>query len=172
MPFKLVVLWTDALVFLLVVAVVALVWYVRRHEHLMAPWRKVARDPVGVAAGTVLAVFVVIGLADSVHYRPAIGAKDGKTIYAVEVLSLLDAAAAPLRARREKTYSAPLATHLYSKETIELAEGKQSRDYPRLKHGGSHLKSPEADLAPDVARRALWGFSAGLVAWLALTLLV
>jgi peptide/nickel transport system permease protein len=172
MPFKLVILWTDALVFLLVVAVVALVCYVRRHEHLMAPWRKVARDPVGVAAGTVLAVFVVIGLADSVHYRSAIGAKDGKTIYAVEVLSLLDAAAAPLRARREKTYSAPLATHLYSKETLELADGKQARDYPRLKHGGSHLENPEADLAPDVARRALWGFTAGLVAWLVLALLV
>ncbi len=172
MPFRLVILWTDALVFLLVVAVAALVWYVRRHEHLMAPWRKVARDPVGVAAGTVLAVFVFVGLADSVHYRPAIGAKDGKTIYAVEVLSLLDALAAPLRARREKTYSAPLATRLYSKETIELPDGKQARDYPRLKHGGSHLENPEADLAPDVARRALWGFAAGLVAWLVLALLV
>src|SRR5687767_7462988 len=172
MPFKLVILWTDALVFLLVAAVVALVWHVRRHEHLAAPWRKVARDPSGMAAATVLAVFVVIGLADSVHYRPAIGAKDGRTIYAVDVLSLLDAAAAPLRARREKTYSAPFATHLYSKETIELPDGKQARDYPRLTHGGSHLKNPEVDLAPDISRRALWGFSAGLVAWLVAALLV
>src|SRR5687767_483263 len=134
MPFKLVILWTDALVFLLVAVVVALVWYVRRHEHLAAPWRKVARDPTGMAAATVLAVFVVIGLADSVHYRPAIGAKDGKTIYAVEVLSLLDAAAAPLRAKREKTYSAPLATHLYSRETVVLPDGKEVREYPRLRH--------------------------------------
>jgi peptide/nickel transport system permease protein len=172
MPFKLVVLWTDALVFLLVAAVVALVWHVRRHEHLAAPWRKVARDPSGMAAAAVLAVFVVIGLADSVHYRPAIGAKDGRTIYAVDVLSLLDAAAAPLRARREKTYSAPFATHLYSKETIELPDGKQARDYPRLTHGGSHLKNPEIDLAPDISRRALWGFSAGLVGWLVVALLV
>ena len=54
MPFKLVVLWTDALVFLLVAAIVALVWHVRRHEHLAAPWRKVARDASGMAAGTVL----------------------------------------------------------------------------------------------------------------------
>jgi peptide/nickel transport system permease protein len=171
MPFKPVILWTDALVFLLVAAVVALAWHVRRHEHLAGPWRKVARDPLGMAAGTVLAVFVLIGLADSVHYRPAIGAKDGKTIYAVEVLSLLDAAAAPLRAKREKTYSAPLATHLYSRETVVLPDGKEAREYPRLRHGGSHLKNPEADLAPDVSRRALWGFAAGLVAWLALALL-
>jgi peptide/nickel transport system permease protein len=171
MPFKLVILWTDALVFLLVAAVVALAWHVRRHEHLAGPWRKVARDPLGMAAGTVLAVFVLIGLADSVHYRPAIGAKDGKTIYAVEVLSLLDAAAAPLRAKREKTYSAPLATHLYSRETVVLPDGKEAREYPRLRHGGSHLKNPEADLAPDVSRRALWGFAAGLVVWLALALL-
>ena len=172
MPFKLVILWTDALVYVLVAVIVALVWHVRRHEHLAAPWRKVARDSSGMAAGTVLAVFVVIGLADSVHYRPAIGAKDGKTIYAVEVLSLLDAAAAPLRAKREKTYSAPFATHLYSKETMVLPGGKEVREYPRLRHGGAHLKSPEADVVSDASRRALWGLVAGLVAWLLLAMLI
>jgi peptide/nickel transport system permease protein len=171
MPFKIVILWTDALVLLLAAAVVVLAWHVRRHEHLVAPWRKVARNPSGMAAATVLAVFVVIGLADSVHFRSAIGAKDGKTIYAVEVLSLLDAIATPLRMRREKTYSAPLATHLYSKETIELPGGQQARDFPRLKHGGSHLEDPEADYAPDISRRALWGFAGGVVAWLVLAIL-
>ena len=112
MPFKPDILWTDALVFLLLAAIAALVWHIRRHEHLAAPWRKVARSPSGMAAATVLSAFVLIGLADSLHYRPAVGAKDGKTVYAVDVHSLLDAIAAPLRAKREKTYSAPLATHL------------------------------------------------------------
>ena len=73
MPFKIVILWTDALVFLLVAAVIALVWYVRRHEHLAAPWRKVARSPSGMAAATLLAFFIAIGIADSLHYRASIG---------------------------------------------------------------------------------------------------
>jgi peptide/nickel transport system permease protein len=172
MPFMPDLLWTDALVFVLLAAVAALVWHVRRHEHLAAPWRKVARSSSGMAAATVLAVFVVIGIVDSLHYRPAVGVKDGKTVYAVEVLSVLDAIAAPLRARREKTYSAPLATHLYSKETMELPDGRQAREFPRLKHGGSHLKNPETDLLPDIARRVLWGFAAGAMLWIVLAMLL
>ena len=80
MPFKIVILWTDALIYLLVVVVLLLAWHVRRHEHLAAPWRKVARSPGGLAAAALLALFVVIGLADSVHYRPSVAVKDGKTV--------------------------------------------------------------------------------------------
>jgi peptide/nickel transport system permease protein len=172
MLFKLVILWTDALIYLLLVVVALLVWHIRRHEHLMAPWRKVARSPSGMSAAMVLVCFVAIGLADSVHYRPAIAAKDGKTVYAVEVLSLLDAAATPLRQRREKTYSAPLATHLYAKETMELPDGRQVRDFPRLRHGGAHLSDPDTELVPDLARRALLGIAAGAVLWILLVALL
>jgi peptide/nickel transport system permease protein len=172
MPFKPLILWTDALVFLLLAAVLVFVVYVRRHEHLAAPWRKVARSASGMAAATVLALFVAIGIADSLHYRPAIGVKDGKTIYSVEVLSLFDALATPLRTRREKTYSAPLATHLYAKETIELPDGRQARDFPRLKHGGAHLQDPLADWLPDIARRVLVGVAAGVLSWIVLAALL
>jgi len=172
MPFKLVILWTDALIYLLVVVVALLVWHIRRQEHLMAPWRKVARSPSGMSAATLLACFVVIGLADSVHYRPAIAVKDGKTVYAVEVLSLLDAAATSLRQRREKTYSAPLATHLYAKETLTLPDGREVRDFPRLRHGGAHLSDPDTELVPDLARRALLGLASGAVLWILLAALL
>ena len=172
MPFKLVILWTDALIYLLVVVVALLVWHIRRQEHLMAPWHKVARSPSGMSAATLLACFVAIGLADSVHYRPAIAVKDGKTVYAVEVLSLLDAAATSLRQRREKTYSAPLATHLYAKETLTLPDGREVRDFPRLRHGGAHLSDPDTELVPDLARRALLGLASGAVLWILLAALL
>ena len=172
MPFKIVILWTDALIYLLLVVVALLVWHVRRHEHLAAPWRKVARSPSGLAAATVLSLFVAIGLADSAHYRPAVAVKDGKTVYAVEVLSVLDAIAAPLRARKEKTYSAPLATQLFAKEAIELPDGRQARDYPRLRHGGAHLERPEEQWASDIAHRTLRGAAAGVVLWLVLVILL
>ena len=166
MPFKIVILWTDGLVFLLIAAVLALVWHVRRHEHLAAPWSKVARNPGGMAAATVLAFFVVVGIVDSLHYSPAVAVKDGKAVYGVEVLSLLDKATERLRTRKATTYSAPLATHRYTKESIELPDGSQVRDFPRLKQGGAHLKDPEVDWAPDVAHRAFYGLAAGLVTWL------
>jgi peptide/nickel transport system permease protein len=56
------------------------------------------------------------------------------------VLSLLDAILTPLRTQNEKTYSEPLATRAYAKESIEsrdaAGELQQTRDYPRLRHGG------------------------------------
>ena len=78
----------------------------------------------------VLLVFVVAGLLDSVHFRPRLAMSDpnAKVAYAVEVLSVLDLVLEPLRTRREKTYSAPLATHLYAREMIELPGGGQARE--------------------------------------------
>ncbi len=172
MPFKIVILWTDALVFVMIAAVIALAWHVRRHEHLAASWRKVARSPTGMSAATVLSFFVVIGIADSLHYRPAIAMKDSKTVYSVEVLSVLDKVTEHLRMRKGTTYSAPLATHGYTKETTELPDGRQVRDFPRLKYGGAHLKDPVADWAPDVARRCLYGFAAGTLLWLTIVTLL
>jgi peptide/nickel transport system permease protein len=172
MPFKPVILWTDALVFVLVAAALLFAWYVRRHEHLLAPWRRVARSASGMTALTVLVFFIVIGLADSLHYRPALPDSGGRRIYSAEVLSALDAAVGPLRTRKEKTYSAPLAIHLFSRETMELPDGRQVRDYPRLKFGGAHLTDPKSDWAPDLARRTFYGVAAGVIVWLVLATLL
>ena len=170
MSFMPVILWTDALIYLLLAAVAAFAWYVRRQEHLLAPWRRVVRSASGMSALTVLVFFVAVGLLDSLHYRPALPAAEGATrYYAVEVLSLFDRLAEPLRTRREKTYSEPLGTHLYAKESIDLPDGRQVRDYPRLVHGGAHLQDPERDWVGDLMRRLLYGIAAAMLAWLAVT---
>ncbi|MBI4291608.1 MAG: ABC transporter permease [Betaproteobacteria bacterium] len=161
-----VVLWTDALVFLLLAAMTAYFWYVRRHEHLASPWRRVASSPVGMSALVVLLAFVVIGLLDSVHFRPRLETKaaNGPELHAVGVLSLLDSMAEPLRTRAERTYSAPLATRAYSREALELADGTQVRDYPRLAFGGAHLRD-ESERGLDVVARGLRGLALALACW-------
>ena len=168
MAFKPVVLWTDALIYLLVAVVLLFVWHVRRNQHLLVPWRRVSHSASGMAALTVLMFFIIIGLLDTVHLRPAVGnANDGvrEQAYSVEVLSLLDLIATPLRVRVEKTYSAPFAAHLYARETVELPDGRQTREFPRLKFGGAHLQDPEAQLITDVALRAGAGGGLGLLVW-------
>src|SRR3990167_3207212 len=105
-----VILWTDALIFALLLAVLVLVWLIRRQEHLRAPWRVVAQRPMAMGAALVLGVFVVIGLLDSLHYRAQLPDSPADAPqYSVEVLSVFDALADGLRVRQEKTYSAPLA---------------------------------------------------------------
>ncbi|HDK02454.1 MAG TPA: ABC transporter permease, partial [Gammaproteobacteria bacterium] len=70
---KLVFLWTDALLYVLVATVLLSAWYIRSHEHLRAPWREVLHSRLGVAAMVVLAAYVTIGLLDSVHFRMPAG---------------------------------------------------------------------------------------------------
>jgi len=174
MPFQTVILWTDWLIFLLVGVIVLAAIYVRGREHLLAPWRRVAHSVSGMVGLTVLLMFVVVGLLDSLHYRPRLAGKEAaaRVVYASEVKSALDAVLEPLRSRREKTYSAPLAAQLFAKETIEREDGSQSRDYPRLKYGGAQLKDPAAEWTSSVVRAALGGAAAGGVAWLVIALCV
>jgi peptide/nickel transport system permease protein len=135
---KFVLLWTDAAVWLLVFALVAYGWYVRRQPNLAANWSKVFRN--APAAGT-----TVQGVA-----------------YDARVQSLLDAALRTVVQSRESTYSRPLAFVGFTKESLEVG-GQLQRVAPRLKHGGAHLQDPASQWAGDVMRRALAGLAAGAV---------
>jgi len=158
-----VVLITDVLVWLLVAAATGYGLYAARRPHLASPWARVFRSPAAMASLVVLAAYIGVGLLDSLHFRPALKGKDGASAaYSTEVLSVLDLALVRLRGRGEKTYSAPLDTHSYARETVELPGGKQARDFPRLRYGGAHLKS-EADWAADVSRRVMTGFGVAVV---------
>ena len=165
-----VLLWSDALLFVLIAVIVGLVLWARRQEALRAAWARVARNGVAMAAATVLAVFVLIGLLDSLHYRALLESPPGATArYAVEVNSALDALLADLRSRTEKTYSAPLATHLYAREALE---NSTQREFPRLKFGGAHLGESLDNHEFDIALRTSRGLAGGLVVWLLLVALV
>ncbi|MGH6636584.1 MAG: ABC transporter permease, partial [Gammaproteobacteria bacterium] len=119
-------------------------------EHLRVPWREVVRSRLGMGAAVVLGFYVAIGVLDSIHFHPPLAASGAEARYAPEILSAFDVLVTPLRTRVEKTYSAPLATHLYAKETIELPHGLQIRDFPRLVYGGAHLKNPEREKWADI----------------------
>ena len=84
--------WTDILIFFLIALAVGFALYASGKEHLRLPWREVGRSPVAMSALVVLAVYVVIGVLDSIHYKPALDSGDGngKTQYSSEVLSLFD----------------------------------------------------------------------------------
>ncbi len=170
-----IILWTDALVFLLVACAIGAGFYVNRREYLLASWRRVGESRAGMASLTVLAAFIAVGLLDSLHYRPRLDDVPGRTTangYGSEVRSALDALLQPLRSGTEKTYSAPLATHLYAKETVELPDGSQTRVFPRLQHGGAHLENPEQDWGKDVAARTVQGLALAVLAALTFSAIV
>ncbi|MDR1463034.1 MAG: ABC transporter permease [Azoarcus sp.] len=155
-----VLLFTDLLVFVLILSALALALRAGNHAPSREAWRRVGRRPAAMAAASVLLVFGVIGFLDSLHYREALppGPEESaaaKPRYAADVLSALDALLAPLRQQTEKTYSAPFARELFQRETVERSGGGQERIYPRLTHGARHLQAGDSMLA-DVAWRLAW----------------
>ena len=159
-----IILWTDAMIYLLLAVVAVATLWIRKRQYLMLPWQRVMKSSVGMVSLLLLSLFVLVGLLDTVHYRAALPEKsNGQTVYSPEVQSLLDVLAKDIKSRNEKTYSAPLAAHLYAKESVEMPNGGVGRDYPRLKYGGAHLANPQRELFNDVLSRALSGAMTGVL---------
>jgi len=156
-----ILLWTDGLIFTLLLSILAIGFYLRGKEHLKRPLQTIANNSVGMVSLVVLVFFVLIGLLDSVHFKQQ-GSGN-------EIISLLDVWATPLREHGEKTYSAPFATHLYSKEMMTLADGSTQWDYPRLQFGGQHLTNDDDKLA-DIVQKTAVGVFQGVVSFMALML--
>jgi peptide/nickel transport system permease protein len=164
---KFVLLATDlALYFQLLV----LLFYVRhalRTPLLRQSWRYVQRDGAAMSAAVVLVVFLSIALLDSVHFRPRLppppdAAPGAEIAYSTRTLSVLDVLLTGPREAREKTYSVPLATHQFSKESMQR-DGVTVRDFPRLQYGGKHLDQPQEQWAGDVLRRSVNGLGSSLL---------
>jgi len=167
MSFKFEPLWTDILIYVLLAVVIAFIIIARRREHLRAPWREVMRSKMAMGCLVVLLAYLAVGLLDSIHFRPALaGAGNGRVDYSTEVLSVLDLAAAPLRSRVEKTYSAPFAAYSYARETVTRPDGTQVREFPRLQFGGAHLQDPAAERGRDILLRSLRALLVGGIIWL------
>ena len=160
---KFVLLWTDLALWLMTAAVLAYAWRVKAQANLRATWERVLRDPVAACAGVVMALFLLVTLVDSIHLRRALPAQEGGTVYDTRTLSVLDLLLARQLAMREVSYSLPLGTHGFNKESLGEAGGEVRRDYPRLQFGGAHLVDPARQWAGDVLARAGSGLLGGLV---------
>jgi len=155
---KPVVLWSDALIFLLVFALVAFFLRLRRDPQIRARWGQVFGSRLGVATFTVIVFYIVAALLDSLHFRRALepveGAASAEVFYDNQVTSVLDVMLMGMGERFERTYSAPFALLSFEKQNMKDEQGREYRDFPPLRHAGTHLADP-ADKWPDVLSRSL-----------------
>ncbi len=164
-------LLTDIFVFAILLFVLWYIWHVRSDRNLRANWRLAMKRPVAMVSSMVLGFFLVVALADSIHFREALPSEPGQPVqYSSEATSVLDKVLEPLANARERSYSEPLAALAFRKETFDR-DGKSVRDYPRLRYGGKHLNDPVNDLSADVTQKSFSALALGL-AIIAGTLLV
>ncbi len=150
-----IILWTDALIYILISVITLLFFCLRGKEHFVRPWKKISHNRTAMTALVFLVFFLIIGLLDSIHFRPTDSQNN-------EIISVLDYWANPIRLHQEKSYSAPFSAYLYSKELIMATDQVPYWGYPRLEYGGSHLKDVQAEKIADILDKAWIGFVKGV----------
>lgn len=165
-------LWTDALLYLLIAAIIVFALFAVRSRPLRDPWIRVLKSRMGVVSLVILVVYASIGVLDSVHYRPLLTDQDGSQRYASHIVSLLDQIADPLIIHTETTYSSPFAIYSYVQKVETLPDGSKVQAYPRLKYGGAHLPDQPDAKAWDITSKAVIGAAWGGLLWLAVATLL
>ena len=91
---KIVWLWTDVSIWLLLAALVGYAVSVLRKPELAAKWGLVFRDPAALASSIILVLCLGVTLLDSLHFRPLLsaapGIKDAAPAYDARTRSVLD----------------------------------------------------------------------------------
>ncbi len=121
-------LWTDILVWTLVAVAVSGSWMLLRSPVFRQKWVMIFRSKIAMASVIVLMFYLAVALLDSVHF------KINKPNGGAPIVSLLDMAMAHQKDFSERTYSAPFATHEYTKSIVVDAAGKSTQRYLPLKY--------------------------------------
>lgn len=168
-------LWSDVLIYLLVLAVAVFFSLLKGDAQSRERWHRVFQSPVATFSFLIILFYIFMALLDSLHYRRALpdpGMVEKQEVhYSNEVESVLDWVLMDLKNSGEKTYSAPFALYSFAKENQQAVDGSTYRDFPRLQHGGSHLANP-GDRGRDIFQLALRGVAYGLTAAVFLILLL
>lgn len=163
---KFVLLWSDALIFMLVVALVAFFLNLRRDPRTRERWSQVFGSRLGMVTFVVIMAYVLVALADSIHFRQALSSEPGQdadtVFYDNKVRSVLDVALGDMGEVHERTYSAPFALKSFEKQNMKDAQGNDIRDFPPLVYAGQHLENPDQQAA-DIAMNSLRGLVRGLL---------
>ncbi len=162
---SLTLLWTDMMVWILIVALLAWGWVVSRSPQVKKQWHTIFRSPVAMASAIVLIFYLFFTLLDSVHMRFHVengAAKDPASQhvqYKGEMVSLLDLLFSHTIEKTERTYSAPFATHEYAKSIVVDENDVTRQEYLPLKH--VKVSKGESERR-DILQRSLKAIMLGL----------
>jgi peptide/nickel transport system permease protein len=148
-------LWSDLLLYVLLIA--AIVFAVRgaHHWHVRAAWKQVMEQPLAIISSVILLLFLSIAFLDSIHW----------TRGNQQEISAFDVIVEPVGQHYEKTYSSPFALYTFSQEMHTSPDGKTERRYPRLEHAGLGVSS-ELERTADLLILSSKGLAYGILGFL------
>ena len=133
MSISLTPLWTDYMIWGLMLALVAWGWTIGRSVQVKQQWTQIFQSKVAMISAIVLLFYVGIALLDSIHFKIEQN-QASKSPGLVEKQSVLDVIFPHLAYNVERTYSAPFATTEYNKSLHVNDAGEVEQVYLPLKH--------------------------------------
>lgn len=163
---KFILLWSDTLIFMLVIALTVFFYKLRQDPLTRERWGQVFSSRLGMVAFTVIITYVGVALLDSLHFRRALDTPEGmqteEVFYDNKVTSVFDVLTRGMGERFERTYSAPFALKSFEKENMKDEEGRDMRDFAPLKYAGLDLKDP-SEKWPDIVGKSVAPLALGLL---------
>jgi len=152
-------LWTDIMVWILIVALISWGWVISRSPQVKKLWHTIFKSGIAMASATVLLFYLFFTLLDSVHLRLAKVTEDQNAqVQYSQIVSLLDIMFSHNIQNTERTYSAPFATHEYAKSIVVDENGVTKQENLPLKH-----VSEDTDLLKSTLLALLTGFVISIV---------
>ena len=166
---KLVMLWTDLMLWTILVIVAISIFNARNSPIARETWFQIFRRPVAIVTFIILSCYLSIAMLDSLHFQRKIPTDKSvtavDTTYSPKVESLLDLLLDHLRNSAETSYSSPFSAYAWVKESVEQDNGSVVRDYPRLRNGAAHLEYPGEQLVADICQRSCWSCLIAVFFW-------
>jgi peptide/nickel transport system permease protein len=134
---KLVILWTDMLVWLLVIVLLLWSWVISRSPQIKKLWQTIFRSHIAMASSVVLLFYLLFTMLDSIHLRLELPLKLQKVEevrYEAEIVSVLDIIFEHSIQNTERTYSAPFATVEYASSIVVDENGITQQVHLPLKY--------------------------------------
>lgn len=117
-------LWTDKCFFLVLIVCLIFLFNALQREPTRRAIQSIFSRALATSSAIIVFFFLVVAVLDSIHVKAS---------NSHQAKSILDKILSPLDTQYEKTYSAPLAIHLYTQETV-FKEGRSEQIHARLSY--------------------------------------
>lgn len=151
---RIVIGWTDALIYLLITGFLIWFWSFRKTDEWHLIRQRIIERPRYLVVLMILMVYALIGFLDTLHFKY----KNQE----YNITSVLDVLLSPRNHQTEETYSAPFALQALNPEIVKNPDGTIQEVFPKLQNAGQNLKSPQ-DKYRDIGNRIVSGSALGLL---------
>ncbi|WP_202978332.1 ABC transporter permease [Thiomicrorhabdus sediminis] len=155
--------WTDIMLWALFGLLLVAIKQILADKQKRQQWRQVFSSKTAMAAAIVLVVYFMVALADSIHFNVETQSSAQNAAQTTIQMTPLDMVFSHLIVKTERTYSAPFASHEYSRSIVYDEQGQVSQQFLPLQHVADYFSNDDKSASWYLVKQASWAFMAAVL---------